>query len=420
LSTPPREDALVGAPTPQRIVIVGTGLSGLRTAERLRRKGYDGSIVLVGGEQHLPYDRPPLSKKLLVQPLPPEEAVLLRRPERYDALDVELVTGSAATRLDLAERSVTVSGGRTWLWDRLVLATGVRPRAVAAWSEAGVHVLRTFDDCLELRGALDGARRLVVVGGGVLGCEVAAGARSLGMTVELVEPLATPMFQALGAEVGAYVAALHRRHGVNIRAGVGVASIQRTPTGTRRTTLTDGTEISSDVVLAAIGSIPNVEWLAGCGLNVGDGVLCDATGTTSFPDVLAVGDVAHMPRGSSPAARLEHWSNAADTANLVAGNVLLPHEERQVLAEVPYFWTDQYDVKLQTLGTPTSDDLTTVVEGSLRDPAFLALHSRDGRITGVTAVGHPAMLNRAKPLLTAPTSLTAALDGRPWRLSATP
>lgn len=409
----------MGEPILERIAIVGAGLSGLRTAEKLRGAGYDGRLTLIGSERHLPYDRPPLSKKLLVQPQAPEEPVLLRRPDRYAALELELVTGTGAKRLDLSDRSVTAANGRTWRWDRLILATGVRARHVTGWSETGVHLLRTFDDCLRLRHAIHGADRLVVIGGGVLGCEVAAGARGLGLEVEIIEPLATPLFRAVGPEVGSYVAALHRRHGVRIRTGVGVRSITGVKGQARRVTLTDGTILSPDVVFSAIGSVPNVEWLTDSGLHLGNGVLCDATGTTSSPDVLAVGDVAHMPHGPAPASRLEHWTSATDTAALVARNVLLPHEERTPLTEVPYFWTDQYDVKLQTFGVPSPEDEVTVVEGSLYDGAFLALHSRAGRVTGGSAVGQPAMLNRAKPLVAAGASLASVLDDRPWAQAAT-
>lgn len=403
-------------PSVERVVIVGAGLSGLRTAEKLRRGGFDGRLTLIGAESYLPYDRPPLSKKLLVQPEAPEEPVLLRRGDRYDTLELELETGGEVTRLHLPRRSVSLADGRTWGWDRLVLATGVRPRSVPEWTDAGVQLLRTFDDCLRLRAALRGADRLVVVGGGVLGCEVAASARALGLEVELVEPLATPLLRAVGPRLGSYVAALHQQHGVRLHTGVGVSAIR--DDGTKRVTLADGTEVQADLVFAAIGSVPNIEWLAGSGLDLGDGVLCDATGTTSSPDVLAVGDLAHMPHGPAPASRLEHWTSAADTASLVAGNVVLPHEERRELSEVPYFWTDQYDVKLQTLGVPAPQDEVTVVEGALDAGGFLALHSRDDRMTGVSAVGHAAMLHRCRPLVAAGASLSDAVAARPWSRAA--
>jgi NADPH-dependent 2,4-dienoyl-CoA reductase/sulfur reductase-like enzyme len=400
----------MSSPEIQRVVVVGAGLSGLRTAEKLRRAGYSGHLMVVGAEPHLPYDRPPLSKKLLLQPDPPEEPVLLRARDRYPALEVEMVTSAQVTRLDLPARSLSSADGRTWRWDRLVIATGVRPRAVPEWRDAGVYLLRTFDDCLRLRTALRAADRLVVIGGGVLGCEVAAGARGLGLEVDLVEPLATPLYRAVGPKVGSYVASLHQGHGVRVRTGVGVSSID----AARRVTLTDGRRLQADVVFAAIGSVPNTEWLADSGLALGDGVLCDATGTTSDPDVLAVGDVANMPHGLAAPSRLEHWTSAADTAAVVAGNILLPREERRELTEVPYFWTDQYDLKLQTLGVPAAQDDLSVVEGAMDDGNFVALHSRGDTITGVSAVGNAATLNRCRPLVAAGASLRATLATRPW------
>jgi 3-phenylpropionate/trans-cinnamate dioxygenase ferredoxin reductase subunit len=397
----------------QRVVIVGAGLAGLRTAEKLRRGGYDAKITLVGAERHLPYDRPPLSKKLLVQSEHPEDPVLLRATDRYPALDAEVVTDVLIGRLDLPDRTVSTTDGRTWSWDRLVIATGVRPRSAPGWSEAGVHLLRTFDDCLRLRTALRDASRLVVIGGGVLGCEVAAGARGLGLEVSLVEPLATPLYRAVGPQMGSYVASLHHGHGVQLHAGVGVSSLHRDGRSTE-VTLTDGRQLEADVVFAAIGSVPNTEWLDDSGLALGDGVLCDATGTSSDPDVLAVGDVANMPHGMAAPSRLEHWTSAADTASLVAGNVVLPPQQRRELTEVPYFWTDQYDTKLQTLGVPAAQDDLTVVVGTLDSGSFVALHSRGDVVTGVSAVGHAAILNRCRPLVAAGADMTAALASGPW------
>jgi 3-phenylpropionate/trans-cinnamate dioxygenase ferredoxin reductase subunit len=406
-------DVDVNSPDVERVVIAGAGLSGLRTAEKLRRAGYGGRLTMLGAEHHLPYDRPPLSKKLLVQPETPADPVLLRQRERWEALELEVVLSCEVTGLDLPSRSVTAADGRTWAWDRLVIATGVRPRTAPDWGAHGVYLLRTFDDCLRLRTALHSASRVTVIGGGVLGCEVAASARALGLEVHLVEPLATPLFRAIGPRLGSYVAGLHQRRGVRLHTGVGVDAIAND--GGTRVTLEDGTVLEADVVFAAIGSIPNVEWLAESGLALGDGVLCDATGTTSSPDVLAVGDVAHMPHGPAGASRLEHWTSAAETASLVAANLLVRHSERRALTEVPYFWTDQYDVKLQTLGVPTPQDEVTVVDGALDDEGgFLVLHSRGDTVTGVSAVGRAAMLNRCRPLVAAPASLHATMDARPW------
>ena len=403
----------------QRVVIVGAGLAGLRTAERLRRAGFDGGLTLLGAESHHPYDRPPLSKTLLTQPDSPAEPVLLRRPDRFSALELDFVTGVEVTRLDVPARSVVTADGRSWSWDRLVLATGVRPRSVPGWAAAGVHLLRTFEDCLQLRASLVGASHLAVIGAGVLGCEVAAAGRKLGLEVDLIEPLETPLHRAVGPTIGSFVSALHLRHGVRLHMGVGVSAVDGDADG-NAVTLTDGSRLLPDVVFAAVGSVPNTEWLADSGVALGDGVICDATGTTSHPDVLAVGDVANMPHGAEPPSRLEHWTSAADTAALVAGNVLLPHEHRRELTEVPYFWTDQYDVKLQTLGAPALQDDVTVVEGAVDQDQFLALHSRTDRITAISGAGHPAMVNKCRSLVASGASCEEALRTRAWSQAASP
>ena len=397
----------------ENVVIVGAGLSGLRTAERLRRAGYARGLTLLGAEHHLPYDRPPLSKKLLLQDETPPDPVLLRPRERWNALDVQFEPASEVTELDLPGRSVTLASGDTRTWDRLVIATGVSARTVPEWTAHGVHHLRTFEDCLRLRAALRQSNRLTVIGAGVLGCEVAAAARTLGLEVDLVEPLATPLLRAIGPQVGTYVAGLHQRHGVRLHTRVGVRSITRDDGGVQ-VTLTDGTVLEAGVAFAAIGSSPNIEWLDASGLRLGDGVLCDATGTTSARDVLAVGDVAHIPYVRAGACRLEHWTSAADTASVVAANILLPHEQRQAVTEIPYFWTDQYDIKLQTLGVPAPDDDIALVDGALDQDGFLALHTRGDIVTGVTAVGRAAMLNRCRPLLSTTTSLGDALNAGSW------
>jgi len=375
-----------------RIVIAGAGLAGLRTAERLRHLGHADPITLVGAEEHLPYDRPPLSKTVLA------DHTAQRPPLRegdYADLDLDL-------RLGVRAEGVDVGGARLLLgddsvgYDRLVIATGVRPRLPALFASwEGVHALRDWEDCVALRAELAGARELVVVGAGVLGCEVAATARGLGVNVTVVERLDQPLAPVLGTVLGAHVAGLHRAAGVRLMCGVEVTALK----GDGRVAgveLADGTVLPADVVVVAVGSAPNTEWLAGSGITVDDGVLCDRTGATATPGVWAAGDVARLPHPWAPGTvRFEHWNGAIDLANTVAANLLA--DEPKPLAAVPYFWTDQYGLRLQALGLPAPTDEFAVVAGSLESGKFLAHYLRDGIVTGVAAIGMPGPLARSRP-----------------------
>ncbi|WP_260193242.1 NAD(P)/FAD-dependent oxidoreductase [Actinophytocola gossypii] len=373
-----------------RIAVVGAGLAGLRTVERLRRLGHAGPVTLVGAEEHPPYDRPPLSKAVLASP---EAARPPLREEDYAALDVDLRLGTHATGVD-GHRLLLSSGEVEF--DRLVVATGVRPRRPAVfdgWS--GVHVLRDWADCVGLRTALAAGRSLVVVGAGVLGCEVAATARGLGLDVSVVERLAHPL--PLGPAVGAHLAALHRANGVTLRCGAEVTGLK----GDGRVAgveLADGTVLPADVVVVAVGSTPNTEWLSGSDVPVDDGVLCDRTGRTARPDVWAAGDVARMPHPwRAGTVRFEHWTGAVDTAGLVAANLLA--DEPKPLAAVPYFWTDQYGLRLQAIGLPDPADEFEVVQGAVEDGKFLAHYRRDGVLTGAAAMGMPGPLAKTRRLI---------------------
>lgn len=375
-----------------RIVIVGSGLAGVRTAERVRRAGHEGPVTLVGAEPHPPYDRPPLSKKLLMQDVDPEEPPVLPSAE-----GVEVRGGVQAVALDTAGRSVTLEDGAVLGYDRLVIATGVRPRAIAAFSAwSDVYLLRTWPDCLALRRALRAARHLTVVGGGVLGCEIAASARTLGVDVTLVEMLAQPLAAVLGSEIGSAIAELHRAHGVDVRVATRVDRLEGTADGrVKRVVLADGEAMDTDLVVVAAGATPNTEWLADSGLVLDDGVVCDRTGMSSVDGVFAVGDIARLPHPwGEGTVRLEHWSSAGDTAALVARNLLADPSDRKPLAAIPYFWTDQYDAKLQVVGLPDPADELTITEGSLRSGVFAATFTRDNLLTGAVTIGIPAALGR--------------------------
>lgn len=392
--------------TPERVVVVGAGLAAVRTAEELRRAGYEGELVLVGDETHLPYDRPPLSKEVLRGD---RDDTTLRPSEFFGDNRIELMLGAAARSVDTASRILTLSDGTELGYDELVVATGLRPRRIPGLPDlAGVHVLRSLEDSRALREAIVPGARALVVGAGFIGCEVAASLRAREVEVVLVEPQPTPLASVLGAEVGALVTRLHTAEGVDVRAGVGLSEIR----GDGRVTsavLGDGSEIDVDLVVLGIGSIPATEWLEGSGVEVENGVVCDGTGRTSTPHVWAVGDVASWQVPAGGRRRIEHWTNAGEQASVLAKTIM--GVEAGAAAQVPYFWSDQYDIKIQGLGAVTADDTVHVVRDDGRK--FLAYYERDGRFVGAVGGGLPALVmkSRAKIAAGAPIDelLTAAV-----------
>ncbi|MER7185369.1 FAD-dependent oxidoreductase [Streptomyces hyaluromycini] len=367
-----------------RIVVVGASAAGLAAVETLRREGYDGTLTLVGDELHTPYDRPPLSKQVLSAEWAPDR-VTLRVPSELDSLGLELRLGVAASGLDVADRTVRLADGSAVPYDGLIVATGVRPRRLPG---EGAHVLRTLDDALTLRERLWPGQRLVVVGAGFLGAEAAAVAWRLGAQVTLLEPAPVPLAHAVGEEVGRVLSRAHLERGVDLRTGVAVTEV--TEDGVR---LADGAEIEADEVLVAIGSLPNVEWLADSGLAVGDGVVCDEY-CEAARGVYAAGDVA---RWYNPlfgvSMRIEHRTNAAEQGMAAARNLLNP-EARKAFAPVPYFWSDQYDMKIQAYGYLRGHEEVRVVEGELAEGRFVAAYRRGERLSGVLAVGVPPKVMR--------------------------
>jgi NADPH-dependent 2,4-dienoyl-CoA reductase/sulfur reductase-like enzyme len=363
-----------------RVVIVGASAGGLVTAEALRARGYRGHITLVGAEPHLPYDRPPLSKQLLTGAWEPER-LLLRSETDLAHLDLDLQLGVAATGVDTDARVVTLRTGHTLHYDALVVATGVRPRTLPG---APAHVLRTVDDAMRLRERLRRGRRLAVVGAGFLGAEVAAVARGLGCDVHLIEPAPVPLAHAVGTEVGSMLTRLHLRHGVTVRTGVGVRAV--TEGGLE---LDNGDTLEADDVLAAVGSTPRTDWLDGSGLTVDDGLVCDAY-CEAAPGVYGVGDVArwHNPLFGTR-MRVEHRTHAAEQAAAVARNLTTP-EQREPFAPVPYFWSDQYALKIQAFGYLRGHHEVRVVEGALDEGRFVAAYRTDDRLVGVVGAGVPA------------------------------
>ena len=374
----------------KRIVIVGGGLAAARTAEQLRRSAFDGSITIVGAEGHLPYDRPPLSKQVLRSEL---DDVTLKPREFYDDNKITLALGSAVRSLDTGAQTVTLDDGTLLEYDDVVIATGLVPRRIPSFPALpGIHVLRSFDESMALREEAGAARRAVVVGAGFIGCEVAASLRGLGIDVVMVEPQPEPLASVLGAQIGALVSRLHRAEGVDVRTGVGVDSV----TGRDRVekvALTDGSELDTDLVVVGIGSRPATDWLEGSGVEVDNGVVCDRVGRTNAPHVWALGDVASWQNATGHQARVEHWSNVAEQARVLVPS-LLGQELPSNLVVVPYFWSDQYDIKIQCLGEPEADDVVHLVEDDGRK--FLAYYERDGVVAGVVGGGMPGPVMKSR------------------------
>lgn len=382
--------------TQHRIVVVGASLAGVRAAETLRREGFDGTIAVVGDEPRAPYDRPPLSKQVLRGEWGPERIALAAGAD--ESLGLTWERGVAAAGLDPGARTVSLADGRTLSYDGLVIATGAAPRLLPGTAGiAGVGALRTLDDALALRAALEaGARRVVVVGAGFIGAEVAASCRELGIDVTMVEPLPAPLARVLGPEMGAVVADLHRDHGVDLRLGIGVDGVEAGPDGrVARVRLGDGSVVEADAVVVGIGVIPNTGWLVGSGLALDDGVVCDET-TLAAPGIVAAGDVARWPNpvyGGEP-MRVEHWEHALDMGAHAARRLLAGDGPGEPFAPVPFFWSDQYDRKIQLAGRVRPTDDLAIVAGTPADRRFCALYGRDGRVVGALAMNMPAKVIR--------------------------
>lgn len=387
---------------PSSVTVVGASLAGLRAAETLRRDGFDGPITLIGDEAHEPYDRPPLSKQVLAGDWEPDRIALTPSDKLAD-LDLDLRFGTTAAGFDLASRTLRITGGQasgetgaeTLEVDALLIATGARCRTLGEPRE-GVHVLRSVDDCLALRADFDAAPdRVVVVGAGFIGAEVAATARTRGLDVTVVEALSAPLIRVLGPEMGEVCAAVHRDHGVDLRTGVGVEGFDGAGR-VERVRLTDGSAVDASVVVVGIGVVPNTEWLEGSGLALNDGVVCDAAGLAA-PGVAAAGDVARWPnRRFGEVMRVEHWDNAAAQGAHSARALLGAAEPYE---PVPWFWSDQYDRKIQLAGHVRPDDEVRVVAGSVAERRFAALYGRGGRLMGALGFNRPRHVMRYRAMI---------------------
>jgi NADPH-dependent 2,4-dienoyl-CoA reductase/sulfur reductase-like enzyme len=372
-----------------RIVVAGASAAGLATVEALRRKGFDGDLTLLGADARLPYDRPPLSKQVLSGAWEPERAQL-RTAEVLSSLDVQLLLDDPASALDAGARTVRTTSGRELAADAVVVATGVRPRRFPGQDGlTGVHVLRTIEDALDLQAGLRAAERLVVVGDGVLGAEIAATARGLGVDVTLAGPQKTPLESQFGPFVGGLLTALHTAHGVRLRLGTAVTGLDSRDGRVTGVRLDGGEVLPADVVVVAIGSEPVTGWLEGSGLKCDNGVVCDSR-CRAAPGVYAAGDVARWHHeGLGSLLRLENRTNATEQGTAVAGAIL---GEDSPYVPVPYFWTDQYDVKIQVHGVLHPAAEVSVVDGDPAAGRFVARYRRGGATVGVLGWNMPKQI----------------------------
>jgi 3-phenylpropionate/trans-cinnamate dioxygenase ferredoxin reductase subunit len=400
------------------VLVVGASLAGWRTVEGLRAEGFEGNISLVGAERHLPYDRPPLSKQVLAGTWPPEKAVLADK-RRSSELRVHEVLGRRAVVLDVEGRRIELDDGTVLDGDAVVIATGAAPRRLlgteALGQADGLFTLRTLDDSLALRAAVTAteAARVVVIGAGFIGAEVASTCAGLGCSVTVLEAMEIPLANVLGPLVGAHCGTLHGANGVGLRTGVAVAGVDRLEgPGPRLTVrLADGESFDADVVVVGIGVVPTTAWLEGSGLTVENGVVCDHT-LHAADGIVCAGDLARwMWRhdGAEELIRIEHWEVAAGAGLAAARSLLAGRPDAPAFAPVPYFWSDQYGIRFQVLGNPGGDDEVVLTEGSFEEGKFVALYGRKGRLRAVMAIGKPRQLMGFRPLLQAGASWDDAL-----------
>jgi NADPH-dependent 2,4-dienoyl-CoA reductase/sulfur reductase-like enzyme len=406
----------MSAPTPEttfktsgRIVIVGASLAGLRAAEALRREGFRGRLTLIGDEPHEPYDRPPLSKQVLTGWVPASRTGL----PRLQQLDAEWRLGVPATGLELRDKRVRLADGQDVPFDRLLIATGVRARAWPNQAEAaldGVFVVRTREDSDQLQQRLAAKpRRVLVIGAGFTGCEIASVCRELDLPVTVTERGTAPLVSALGGVIGAIAAEVQRQHGVDLRCGVTVSSLEGDAGGhLRRAHLSDGNVLDVAVAVVAQGAVRNTEWLANSGLAAGPrGVTCDA-GCRAFDingivtdDVFVAGDVARFPHRlyDYELLALEHWGNAVRQAETAAHNMLCPALERRPHLGVPAFWSIQFGINIKSVGVPPFADQVVITQGSVERRKFAAVYGSKGRIVAAVTFDHAKWLEYYERLI---------------------
>lgn len=402
-----------------RVVVVGASLAGLNAAETLRAEGFEGRITLIGDEPAEPYDRPPLSKQLLTGEWD-EDRLPLRSGEEIAELDLEFLSGRTATALDRETGLIRLDDGERVPFDGLIIATGARALTLPFGGDLdGVYTLRNQQDALQIRSRFESGGKVVVIGAGFIGSEIASSARTRGLDVAMVEALSQPMLGPLGETLGAWAADLHRAAGVGVHLDAAVEELL----GDRQVEavkLQDGSVIGADTVVIGIGVRPNVEWLETSGVTLGDGVICDQF-CRAAPMIYAAGDVARWPNGlfgpfaySEPqrTMRIEHWTNAVEQGMAAAQNLLREsrNEELVPFAPVPYFWSDQHGLSIMASGITSPRDQFQVVDGSMESNRFAAIYGLRGYLTGVVAVSWPRMLRRYQSMIRDRTTWEEALE----------
>jgi NADPH-dependent 2,4-dienoyl-CoA reductase/sulfur reductase-like enzyme len=400
--------AASGLTADSSVVVVGASLAGWRAVETLRGQGFEGEVTLLGEELHLPYDRPPLSKQVLAGTWPPEKAVLADT-KRSSELRVNEVLGRRAVRLDAAGRKVEVDDGSVLHADAFVLATGASPRhlpGTASLSQRdGLFTLRTLDDSVALRSAVTAmeSARVVVIGAGFIGAEVASTCAGMGCRVTVLEMMDIPLSNVLGPMLGQHCASLYAANGVDLRTGARVEGIAKShdAPGELVVALAGGEVLPADVVVVGIGVSPNVDWLHDSGLTLQDGVVCDDR-LFAADGIVSAGDIARWVwrhDGQEESIRIEHWQVAAEAGVAAARSLLAGKADAKPFSPIPYFWSDQFGIRFQVLGSPGGEDEVEIVDGSLHEGKFVAAFNRGGRLRAVMGIGRPRQLMAYRALL---------------------
>lgn len=368
------------------IVIVGAGQGGLQLAESLRKEKFDGDILLIGDEPHAPYTRPPLSKALLLGEMSVEQ-LTLRNPTALEKKRIGLLTDTRVTAIDRVSRKLTLADGKVQPYAKLALATGSRARdlPIEGAALAGVHRLRTLDDVLAIQQALESARHVTVIGGGFIGLEMAAVARKLGKTVVVLEAAERLMARVVSHSVSDFFHALHRLKGVDVRLNAQAQALSGSGGRVSCVTLRDGEVLNTDLVVLGVGIIPNSELAEAAGLACDGGIVVDACGRTADPDIVACGDCT-ATRIDGGLRRLESVQNAVELAKAAAAALM---GREAPFSAAPWFWSDQYHIKLQMVGLSSGHD-RMVVRGAMEDESFSFCYFKDGALIAIDSFNAPS------------------------------